>query len=382
MLLLSCAGRQLIHYPVRSDAGIQALANHLLVQVKEDQGVFAEKTESLIVIDPFYDADSGEVVAFTRHIEENIIQKGKENFPNFQLTRMTSDNIEKADYVINGTIRLEVFKVAGSEAYGKKYYHVAASLRNLKTGRVAGSSDVWISDQDLDYTPEPIYRDSPMYIKEKGAKDRPEGEKEELFDALKIRAVLIDGDTAYGNRNYEEALESYTKIAERIDEGIEPEQEMKTYARLYMTKYKLGHLEEAEQAFGKLIAVSVEKKHTLALKFLFDVGSVEFWKDPGLRKEYEVWLRQLGKYFAGTSYCLNIVGHCSKTGPAKMNDELSLARAKKIQEGLRPYFPEVEKRSKAIGKGFRENIVGTGTDDEQDRLDRRVELGIVDCASF
>lgn len=32
-----------------------------------------------------------------------------------------------------------------------------------------------------------------------------------------------------------------------------------------------------------------------------------------------------------------------------------------------------------IGKGFSENIVGTGTDDDRDALDRRVELFVIKC---
>ena len=36
-------------------------------------------------------------------------------------------------------------------------------------------------------------------------------------------------------------------------------------------------------------------------------------------------------------------------------------------------------RTRASGMGWRENIVGTGTDDVSDALDRRVEFKIVDC---
>jgi outer membrane protein OmpA-like peptidoglycan-associated protein len=56
-----------------------------------------------------------------------------------------------------------------------------------------------------------------------------------------------------------------------------------------------------------------------------------------------------------------------------------LERAKSIQKQLRKTFPEVFQRSQVIGKGFSENIVGTGSDDERDALDRRVELSIIDC---
>ena len=43
------------------------------------------------------------------------------------------------------------------------------------------------------------------------------------------------------------------------------------------------------------------------------------------------------------------------------------------------YVPEIIKKSETIGRGFRENIVGTGTDDITDEIDRRVEFKFSNC---
>jgi len=40
----------------------------------------------------------------------------------------------------------------------------------------------------------------------------------------------------------------------------------------------------------------------------------------------------------------------------------------------------LDSRTKPSGMGFRENIVGSGTDNVVDALDRRVEFKIVPCA--
>ena len=56
-----------------------------------------------------------------------------------------------------------------------------------------------------------------------------------------------------------------------------------------------------------------------------------------------------------------------------------MERATTIRNKLKQSFPDVMKRTRVIGKGFSQNIVGTGSDDEHDALDRRVELVIVDC---
>jgi hypothetical protein len=39
-------------------------------------------------------------------------------------------------------------------------------------------------------------------------------------------------------------------------------------------------------------------------------------------------------------------------------------------------------KSRAIGKGFEENLVGSGTDDLRDAIDRRVEFVVIDCSQL
>ncbi|MDM8525614.1 hypothetical protein QUF80_19770 [Desulfococcaceae bacterium HSG8] len=372
IVLASCG--KMIQYPMRSQAGVQALVNSLMTQVKDDSDMPENKDRKpVIVIDPFYDADSGEVLEVSEIIERIIIEKSGQRFQEFTFEKMTSESIDIADYLINGVIHPEIFEGSGDQTYERRYYHIFAGVINLKTGSVVANSDIWLSDLDLTYKPTPAHRDSPMYIKEK---DLENADK----DAFKVKAMLTDGDAAYGKGIYKKAVEFYDSVKKYIEtRQAEPEEKMKTYARLYMVRKKLGFQDQAEEAFAKLIAISVEEKKMLAFKFLFNVSSVEFWDDPGLKKEYDIWLRQIGRYFSNTSHCLQITGHSSRSGTPKINEALSLSRAKKIQDKLHPYFPQVYERTKAVGMGFRENIIGTGTDDDTDRLDRRVELVVTDC---
>ena len=74
-----------------------------------------------------------------------------------------------------------------------------------------------------------------------------------------------------------------------------------------------------------------------------------------------------------------VVGHTSETGTEAVNDALSLKRALFIRQRLGAESPEFASRMKAQGMGSRQNIVGSGTDDVVDALDRRVEFAIVDC---
>jgi outer membrane protein OmpA-like peptidoglycan-associated protein len=186
--------------------------------------------------------------------------------------------------------------------------------------------------------------------------------------------MLVEAETAYESGNYRKSLALLEEVMKRPDGQL-----MKTYAGLYSTYYRLGHLDLAEKAFDKLLSISVEKNRILTVKFLFDVNSLEFWRDPNLKAQYGMWLRRIGKYFYNSLYCLKITGHCSRSGGEQHNNRLSLERAYRIQQLLQAEFPDVLNRSEAVGRGFKDNIVGTGTDDERDAIDRRVEFFVVDC---
>jgi outer membrane protein OmpA-like peptidoglycan-associated protein len=109
------------------------------------------------------------------------------------------------------------------------------------------------------------------------------------------------------------------------------------------------------------------------VKFLFRPGSVRF-ASGSLTGSYDMWLQQIASETVANKACMQITGHTSPTGPAALNDNLSLMRAEYIQSRLEEDQPQLKKRTVAAGVGSRENIIGTGKDDDSDKLDRRVEL--------
>lgn len=116
------------------------------------------------------------------------------------------------------------------------------------------------------------------------------------------------------------------------------------------------------------------------MKFLFAVGSTEFVNNPDLVTQYDIWLRQASRYLATTGTCMTVVGHTSHTGTAEYNLRLSRERAEKIQHLLVSFAPPSgHVNVDTLGRGFEENIIGTGTDDEQDAIDRRVEFRVRAC---
>lgn len=89
---------------------------------------------------------------------------------------------------------------------------------------------------------------------------------------------------------------------------------------------------------------------------------------------YDMWLHQIAARAVASQTCLQVVGHTSPTGPAAMNDSLSLLRAEYVQSRLESDEPSLKNRTVPAGVGSRENLIGTGRDDATDMLDRRVEF--------
>lgn len=397
-MIISCAtpqpqpARLVTQYPLKLEVAIRTLVNDLLQQLpKKPNDTNELGTPLKIVLDPFVDMASGEVVQVSRQMEQLIVDEIHTRFSDITISRMTSQNIRQANYVINGTIHLENYEVGTGGTTTppeniEKFYRVSSSMVNLGNAKIIAHSDVWIAEKELNYTPIASYQDSPMYLKDKRLESlvatakTPSGQSasEEYYNGLDTHALLAEADTLYEQNHYEQALLLLNKATERPDGNV-----MKTYAGLYETHRKLEHQKDAEQAFAKLLAVSVQETQKLNMKFLFKVNSADFIEESVLREEYSFWLNQIAEYFShNQDQCFHIVGHSSHSGKAAYNENLSKLRAQKVQKLMKPNFPQIMQRSRAIGKGFEENLVGLGTDDARDAIDRRVEIVIVNCSQL
>jgi outer membrane protein OmpA-like peptidoglycan-associated protein len=157
-------------------------------------------------------------------------------------------------------------------------------------------------------------------------------------------------------------------------------EQVRVYNGLYLTHWKLGHYAAAAQAFGRMVDYGLAQEH-LAVTFLFEPGSTGLWSDAQSREPHPMWLQQIAQHTAQSNTCLEIVGHTSRTGPEPLNDRLSLRRAEYIQQRLEFEAPLLRHRTITSGKGSRENLIGTATDDARDALDRRVEFKVISCVS-
>lgn len=328
------------------------------------------------VVDPFLLVATGEALKINDIIADVMDPATR---PHLQIQPMTPQTFSTAAYVLNGVIALDTHPRTH-----RQQYHLAVSLFEKTTGLIVGHSEVWVTNLAEGEHPLQIYKDSPVYIKDRGLENLVSSVNREPGDTvepkyastLQVRSSLAEGDTFYEQRKVEEALARY-EAAERRPEG----QTMKVYAGLY-SLYRLRHdRPRAEMAFKRLVEVSVAETNAITVKLLFEVNTTTFVNDPpGIGQEFAMWVRQISAAVERTPrVCLRIVGHTSRTGTAEYNNKLSTDRAKSVQDLMGKTSPGIAKRSEAIGMGFAENIVGTGTDDALDAFDRRVEFLLTSC---
>jgi outer membrane protein OmpA-like peptidoglycan-associated protein len=328
-----------------------------------------------IVLDPMLDMITGQQTETTKLLERRVTQRMGLRFPQFEFLPFQSANLTRAQYLMTGT-------VSRVPSDGPRHQvRISLALTDLKTTLVLAQASALALEENLDSTPSPYYKDSPVLIKDKVVEGYAKttaaapGQRADPYYMERIAAssVISEATTLYNAERYQDALGQY-KTALATPQG----QQLRAESGVYLTNMKLGHVSEAEQAFGRIVALGIAYNE-LGVKFLFNPGSTEFWSDPKISGAYGMWLRQLAREMAGAGRCMKIVGHTSKTGPAAINDAISLKRATYIRQRLAAEQPVLATRTQVEGMGFRQNIVGSGTDNAFDVLDRRVEFKIVPC---
>jgi len=157
-------------------------------------------------------------------------------------------------------------------------------------------------------------------------------------------------------------------------------QQLRVFNGLYLTQRQLNRPKESAAAFGDLVDYGLGQKQ-ISVKFLFQPGSTLFLNNAGVRRDYSMWLSQIGNQAAKSGSCLQVVGHTSRSGAEPLNERLSLQRATQVRQQIISQNKRLTARLSAAGLGSTKAIVGSGTDDARDAVDRRVEFAVEDCKS-
>ncbi|MCG3190757.1 MAG: hypothetical protein LKCHEGNO_03579 [Burkholderiaceae bacterium] len=341
--------------------------------------VEAKVNRKAVVVDPMIDAASGQQTGVTRLMEQKVVERLGQH-QQMELLAFQGPNLARAQYLLIGTT---VRSAAGAGGGARRPFQINLALVELATRKVLAQASAVARDDGLDTRPTAYYQDSPVLLKDAVVEgyirtaQTPPGQAADsaYLDRLAASALVNDGNNAYNSNRYQDALGLYNNAL-----STPAGEQLRALNGVYLASWRLGRTAEAEQAFGRIVAFGLQQ-HNLGVKFLFNPGSTEFWSDPKVSGPYAIWLRQIARQAAGAKVCMNVIGHTSHTGSEQVNDRLSQARATVIKQKLEADAPELGSRTKASGVGWRENIIGTGTDDVTDALDRRVEFKIIPCGA-
>jgi outer membrane protein OmpA-like peptidoglycan-associated protein len=335
----------------------------------------------LLVVDPLIDANTGGQTISTEKMGNELESLAKADFRSYAVTPLTRNTLATKPLLLIGT--LTPINVERSIDKQPDAFRVWLTLIDLRTGKVIAKALDRATIASVNPEPLPFYRDSPTWHKDKTVLGyinscQVNTKIGDLADPdylarLPAAAVINEATLAYDDGKVPAANKLYREAEPIADPG-----DLRVLNGLYITSWQLGERDQAKAAFSKIVASGLEQKR-LPVKILFQPGRTSFNAIGDLPQQYQIWIASLATEAARSDSCMRIVGHTSRTGSARANETLSRQRAEAVQKMLEKDNRTLSARLSATGAGSKEALVGIGTDDQRDALDRRVEFRVVDC---
>ena len=329
-----------------------------------------------IALDSALDGITGQQTVATRILDQRLLDGVRTRFPGFQVSPISTGELATARFILTTVL------TALDRGQDKTVTHrISLSLTDNRNGIVVAQSAARATGETVDITPTSFFRDSPSLVKDRTVEGQIRTSQtaagkpaDDVYLAnLSVVALIAEGSRLYEAGQYAESLALYETAAARPDG-----KHLRIYNGAYLSNIQLGRMDAAEQVFGRLVLLGLTT-NSLSIKFLFKPASTDFWPDPKINAVYPMWVRVLARESAAAKACITIAGHSSRTGTELANDRLSLQRAMAVQKRLEVAAPDMVGRLQSIGVGFRENLIGTGSDDARDTLDRRVDFRVHGC---
>ena len=335
----------------------------------------------LLVVDPLIDANTGGQTVSTAKMGDELESLAKKDFRSYAVTPLTRNTLSTKPLLLIGT--LTPVNVERSIDKQPDAFRVWLTLIDLRTGKVVAKALDRATIESVNPEPLPFYRDSPTWHKDAtimgyinscqvntkiGNVADPD-----YLSRLPAAAVINEAILAYDDGKVPAANRLYKEAQPIADPG-----DLRVLNGLYITNWQLGRKEEARDAFGKLVSSGLELKR-LPMKLLFQPGKTSFVTIGDLPVQYQIWIASLAQQAGKADSCVRVVGHTSRTGNARANETLSRQRAEVVQRMRERDNRALASRLSSSGAGSKEALVGLGTDDQRDALDRRVEFRVVDC---
>ena len=334
-----------------------------------------------LVIDPLIDASTGQQTVSSVEMGEHLARIVGSSHPMWRVQPLSRISLAKSPLLLIGTLTAVHAQASGDQAADA--FRVWLTLVDLRTGRIVAKQLSAATADTVNAEPTRYFQDSPTWHKDKtvAAYINSCQAKSKVGDPidpaylirLPAAALVQEAISRYSERKLPEAHRLYQDAARLADPD-----DLRVLNGLYLTSWRLNKKKEADDAFGRIVDAGLRARQ-LPLKLLFSPASTALLPVADLQAQYRLWLRQVAVQAGAANACLKVVGHASRTGSAAANDALSQRRAESIERSLEALSRQSVNRISAVGVGSRENLVGLGTDDLRDALDRRVEFRVVDC---
>lgn len=363
--------------PVPFEEAIARSGSELFRQARERLGA----EPRTMVVDPLIDANTGAQTVSTQRMGDQLEAIVKARQAGWQVKPLTRAALAERPLLLIGT--LTPVNVERSVDTVPDAFRVWLTLIDLRDGRVIAKQLDRATVGSVNPEPLKFYADSPTWHRDKtvlgyinscqiNTKIGDPADPEYL-QRLPAAAVVNEAIMAYGAGKAAQAQQLYMAAQTMADPG-----DLRVLNGLYLTSWQLGQRDRAREAFARLVDSGLEFKR-LPVKILFQPGRTTFNTTGDGAQQFPMWLQVLAERAGRSSSCIRVVGHTSRTGSARGNEILSRQRAEAVQRLLEQNNRALSTRLSAAGVGSREALVGLGTDDQRDALDRRVEFRVVDC---
>lgn len=335
----------------------------------------------VVVIDPLIDAVSGMESAQTRVMERRIVDLVKARFPQFDVLPFSVASVAKLPIVLVGTFTPIDSK--NQVRTTREQFRICLALADMNSGKILSKGVARSQLDGIDSMPTAFYRDSPIwagddpsissYVRTCQATKPGDPIDPVYLQRIATAALVNEAVDLFEAQNYRAANELFRSAAQTPAGN-----QLRVLNGWFLSSWNLNRRADAGEAAGRLADYGLERK-SFSMMFLFPPGRVEFTPDRRVSGTYPLLLREVARKTASTDVCLEIVGHASRSGAEPVNEKLSLGRAEFVKAHLQRASRPLAKRLATVGVGSRETMIGTGSDDLADALDRRVQIKVANC---
>lgn len=335
-----------------------------------------------LVVDPFIDANTGQQTLGSVDAGGKLAALVAQRFRQWSVRPFERKALIGSPLLLIGTLTPVALSDAGNGA--PDAYRLWLTLVDLRSGNIVAKRLDRATLASVNAEPLQFFRDGPTWHKDRTTlayvnSCQVQARVGERVDALYLwrlpaAALLQEAIVAYHDKKFTQARRLFVQASEIADPD-----DSRALSGRYLTSWRLGAKDDAAQELKRIVANGLASK-SLPLNVLFQPGTTIMLPGADRREQYRQWIREAARQANASNQCLRVIGHASRSSAAAASLELSQRRAATVRWLLAQAAPASSNRFTAQGAGWRDNLIGLGSDDPSDALDRRIEFRVVDCS--